>query len=63
MLEDIRIIIVGNLARIGGLTRRGLDWLSFNMVTKPYETITVEKEYLDDIKSLIQKDGLTYKEK
>ncbi len=63
MLEDIRILIVGNIAKIGGLTQRGLDWLAANIVKKPYETITIEKEYLDEIKDLIQKDGLTYKEK
>lgn len=63
MLEDIHIIIVGNLAQIGGLTKRGLDWLTANMVGKPYQTITVEKEYINDIKELIKNDGLTYKEK
>jgi hypothetical protein len=63
ILEDIRIIVQGRTAKIGGLTTRGIEWLLANMVVKPFSVVTIEVEYLDEIKALIKNDGLTYKEK
>lgn len=58
IMEDIQIHVgrTGK-ASVGSLTTRGLNWIKNNMTQEA--PITVDAEAVEDIKKLIEADGLS----